>query len=358
VFAWLGALGCDPPYYSSAAFFANTTREPVNVRLSRLDAALSCLVVSGRSAVVLSQSAFEHEAMYRVQPGEALPLGPVDENDDFDSEAIGTPCGAVMLQILGQRDLGVFWGSTTASTERLASVQDKNFRDHAVRLEGTKGLHRLAVGDALEGSEPRNHSTSDDPPRLFGWSGQGLGVTSVIVRRDVLPDGCLAVSTGGATLYLCVPDWAFPFQVGDTMAVTATTPSVPVSADPNTWVSNARKLVVKDSAASPTRELEIWLDAHSGVIPVRTKRLIGPGHFTSCGAYVEPVGVTLTPPGVPARGELEPGALDDYVDGNVRVRVMLGRTERVVVAPSGCEPGRSTLNDHFDLLTLRTPEGT
>jgi hypothetical protein len=67
--------------------------------------------------------------------------------------------------------------------------------------------------------------------------------------------------------------------------------------------------------------------------------------------------VTLTPPGLPARGELEPGELDDYMEGNVRVRVLMGRAERVVVAPSACEPGLSSLNAHYDLLTLRTSEG-
>ena len=359
VFAWLGVLACDPPYYSSPAFFANATREPVNVRLSRLDASLACLDVSRRTGAVLTQSVFEPEAMYRVQAGEALPLGPIE--DDFDQdETLETPCGAVMLQILGQRDLGVFWGATTASTRKLASLSDKNFRDHAVRLEGTKGLQRLVVGNALEGSEPRLHPGGVEPARLFGWSGQAVGGTLVIERRDVLPDGCLAIGTANTTntaLYLCVPDWAFPFQIGDAIAVTTTMPAGPISADAGSWAPNARRLVVQDSAVGPpTRVLEIWLDTHSSILPAQTRLLSRAGHFTSCGAYVQPVGVLLTPPGLPVRSELEPGELDDYMVGSVRNRVLLGRSERVLVAPNDCEPGRSIVNDHFDLLTLRTTE--
>jgi hypothetical protein len=128
-------------------------------------------------------------------------------------------------------------------------------------------------------------------------------------------------------------------------------------AQTSTVAPNARRLVVQDSATTPTRALEIWLDAYDAVLPARTRALLDPGHFTSCGAYVESVGVTLTPPGLPARGELEPGELDDYMEGNVRVRVLMGRAERVVVAPSACEPGLSSLNAHYDLLTLRTSEG-
>jgi hypothetical protein len=141
------------------------------------------------------------------------------------------------------------------------------------------------------------------------------------------------------------------------MWAAATTGTAPVSLDAGTWSPTSRRLVVQDSSINPTRILEIWLDASVSVLPARIDLLSEEGHFTSCGAYVEPFAATLTPPGLPVRGELEPGEVDDYSEGIVRTRVLLGRTERVIVAPSSCEPGRSSLNDHFDLLTLRTPEG-
>jgi hypothetical protein len=327
----------------------------VNVRLSRLNAELYCPDVKGRSGQVLNQAAFAPEATYRVKPGEALPLGPLDE--DIDSTE--TPCGAVTLQILGQRDLAVFWGASSASSEKLASLSDPTFRDHAVRLEGTKGLERLAVGASLEGSEPRTNDGVIEPPRVFGWSGRVMGVAKEIARRDVLPDGCLSIGdTGGPSgtaLYLCVPDWAFPFQVGDRVVATSTAVDQG-SLDAGATRTDARRLVVQDAETSPTRVLEIWLDVSPSVVSASGELLSDQGHFTSCGAYVEQLAVTLFP-GLPVRGALAPGDLAEYTDGIVRTRVLMGRTERVLVAPSGCEPARSSLNFHFDLLTLRTPEG-
>ncbi|HVR18453.1 MAG TPA: hypothetical protein VMS65_02110, partial [Polyangiaceae bacterium] len=252
----------DPGYYSSPAFFANTTRAPVNVRLSRLDASVACNDVARRSGGVFSRSAFVPEATYRVEAGQALPLGPIAE----DGAAYDTPsCGAVMLQILGQEDLAAFWLGARVQSEKRANLDDQNFRDHAVRLEGTTGLQRLAVGAQLEGSEPaRIESGGAAPPRLFGWSGRTFGLTTQLARRDVLPDGCLAIGdmSGTVTLYLCVPDWAFPFQIGDSLFATQMLVGAnTVDAGPP---PSARKLVVQDSTTNPTKVLEIWLDAFGG----------------------------------------------------------------------------------------------
>jgi hypothetical protein len=86
-----------------------------------------------------------------------------------------------------------------------------------VRLEGGGGLLGLAVGKKLEGTTEREEVPPVDPPRPFGWSGSVAATTLTINGIDSLPDGCLSVHHATSTLYLCVPSWAFPFAVGDSL---------------------------------------------------------------------------------------------------------------------------------------------
>jgi len=93
--------GCEPYHYSSVAYFANATREPVTVRIQALQAQLDCAHVNRRSLELLGhRDLFEPQATYTVEAGSALPL-------EQDSRG----CGAVLVQILGFADQFVFCSS-------------------------------------------------------------------------------------------------------------------------------------------------------------------------------------------------------------------------------------------------------
>jgi hypothetical protein len=278
-----------------------------------------------------------------------LPLDP-----DF-GEWTSSECGAVMLQILGHPDLRVFWGGDElVESEKMARLDDATFRAHSVRLEGTVGLQRLVVGDAIEASEFEAFAPDvDDEPRPFGWSGRTLDGPSTIVRRELLPDGCLAVeqetATDRATLYFCLPDWAFPFSVGEAVSVVE-----------SRLHGSTRRLTVLSAGTAPAGSLDMWLGATpSANLPAEVSELTGTGRRTRCGAWVAPLAVRPSPPpGQLVAPFLATGDGFEWTNDGEHRRVLVGRAERVVVAPASCEPERAALFSTFDLLTLRLPQSS
>ena len=347
-------LGCDPPpFYTGPAFFANATREPVDVRLSEQVARADCERIAGRAGATLGHSAFAPEALYRVGPGEVLPLGPLAEGDNQHF------CAAA-IQILGMPDVSVAWSPerALAESEAQANFEDEEFARHSIRLEGTESLHRFAWGDGLEVSElPRQEIADEEPPRAFGWSAIPAASRVAVTGRGVLAGGCLSVGYEAAfsagAFYLCVPDWAFPFDAGDSVGVTLSSIERPGYGAGRNLGGPARQLVVTDASGATPRSLEIWLGAFPGQAGSATFAPIEePGYRARCGAFVEPVGIQLSSSSGTAL--LRPGELDDRTTANGRVRTLLGRAENVIVAPPGCEPERKDVGARFDLLEVTT----
>jgi hypothetical protein len=342
----LGACG-DPPYYDSEAFFANTTRQSVNVRLLELDATVDCAALDGHACERLTASAFVPEKMYTVGPGQALPLvyeeswrnggtgatGGIGGGSGGNTQSSGD-CGAAVVQIVGLPSTCVFWQNEgSASSEQLASVGDAKFRRRAIRLEGTTGLYRLATGAGLE-SGPLLPPATSEPKRLLGFSGRAAAVNNIVESVTELPDGCLAVGhrtavtigTTRSTIYLCVPRWAFPFPVGSEIAIT----------------TSGDQLTIRE--LDTLRRLELLLNAERQLVPLEG------GHATRCGAYVEHFGLETS------TGVLASGDMTDRTSAGIRTRLLLGRAERVVVALAACEPERARLGSRVDLLTVHSLE--
>jgi hypothetical protein len=179
----------------------------------------------------------------------------------------------------------------------------------------------------------------------LGFSGRAAAPAAVVEAVTELPDGCLAVEHSVAaqrsTIYLCVPRWAFPFAVGSEVAIHTSGAS--------STGSTAEVLTVVDARGS--RRLELLMNAQpKDKLPTPTLLPLEGGHATRCGAYVENLGLET------ATGVLAAGEMTDAISGGVRTRVLLGRAERVVVAPSTCEPERASLGTRFDLLTVSSLE--
>jgi hypothetical protein len=356
----LATAGCRDYYYEAQAYFANTTREPVTVRLLELEAEVSCASLSGRSGEALAhRELFGNGKAYEVGPGEALPLS-------LSNEADGASRGkcAVLLQMLGQPDRVVAWpmGLSAETEGTLAPLKDEEFRRVSVRLEGAGAIQGLAIGDALEvtplplvssvGAEPRTSAPS------FGWSGLASSESGVrLWKRDSLPDGCLSVELGpsrdeATPLYLCLPDWAFPFEVDDMLSVTAEELAVPASSYDGRG-SQARHLRLVSE--SPPRQLELWLNA-SPTSPsnVRASSTSGGGYRTPCGGYAAPLSVKLPQEGT----TLTVGAVLERKTTGYRRLTLLGRADDMLVAPDDCGDDYGALGPRLDLLTLEEWENT
>jgi hypothetical protein len=338
-----GLGGCpDTPFYSAPAFFANTTHEPVQVRIFELSAAVSCDDVSGRSGEMLGPAAFDGGALYNVGAGELMPLAYEDQYVLPSSET----CGASVVQVAGLPPLRVFWPERAcASQDVLVDADDPRARSCAVRLEGGAGLWDYAVGSALEGAFVSDIPPSAlEPARPFGWSGRVLAGNVVLERIDELPDGCLAVehSSGAqrSTAYLCVPSWAFPFTVGSSVLFAAPVASAVAE----------KRLTVTTTDATPLIQLSIVMGSLTPP-PNMTFEALGGGYFTRCGAFVEPLG--LRPTG--ADTAFGAGEVFELATTGIPLRVMAGRSERTLVAPTSCGVERTLLQARFDWLSLTSP---
>ncbi len=339
-----GLGGCpDTPFYSAPAFFANTTHEPVQVRIFELSARVSCDDLVGRSHEMLGPSAFDAGALYDLAAGELLPLG---YEDEYTWSSVDE-CGASMVQAQGLLPLRVFWPKRSCTSQDvLVDADDPRARACAVRLEGGGGLHAYAVGSALEGAIDSGLPPSVlESARPFGWSGRVLTGNVVLERIAELPDGCLAVEHSldaqRSTAYLCVPSWAFPFVAGSTVAFA----SPVVSGAPE------ERLTVTTMGTTPPIQLAIVLGAvNTSPLNVDFEPL-GGGYFTRCGAFVEPLG--LRPAG--ADSPFGSGDVFDLPTTGIPLRVMAGRSERTLVAPTSCEPERQALSSRFDWLSLTSP---
>lgn len=354
-------LGCPGHHYTSRAYFANATREPVKVRVQELVADVDCSRVKGRSAELLAQrELFGNPATYEVLAGEALPLQ-VRDDDLSTSQRQGC---AVLVQVLGFPDQLVFWpdDAMSAQTESTrAEGHDARFRAQSLTLEGHGEVKGLAAGEGLEVTPlppvASGTATASDAPALLGWSGTPrTGTDFVLLRHDALPDGCASLELGKPLetswpLYLCAPAWSLPFEVGDELHVTAQDLTPASSA----FGSEARARATQLTIARPQdgARLEIWLNAgNPQVAAVETVTGLGSdGRHTACSAYVEPASVQL----MALKPALKPGDEREAIVLGRRSRAFLGRADDVLIAPDACPNEHSSLGVRFDLLMLSTP---
>lgn len=357
-------LDCRGYHYTSRAYFANATREPVKVRVQELVADVRCDLIEGRTGELLVQrKLFGNPVTYEVSAGKTLPLDLTDQ--DFSRPPLGR-C-AVLVQVVGLPDHVVFWASHAISAETegtWAEANDGRFVAQSLTLEGHGELKALSAGEGLEVTAlppvAAGAAAPSDAPALLGWSGTPrAGSDFVLLRRDTLSDGCLSLELGREQdsswpLFLCAPAWSFPFQVGEKLQVGvrevaaasngyAVSGYAPVALAPDLSVASAN-----DGA-----RLEIWLNEGSAQVAAVTSvtGLGRDGRHTACSAYVEPASVELNG----LKPALTAGEEREAVIAGHRTRVFLGRADDVLIAPDACGPEHSTTGARFDLLRLDTP---
>ncbi|MDX2055609.1 MAG: hypothetical protein SFV15_24620 [Polyangiaceae bacterium] len=338
------------------AYFANATREPVTVRIQALQAQMDCTHVNRRSRELLaSRDLFEPQATYTLQAGSALPL-------ELDSRS----CGAVIVQILGFSDQLVFWSDRlyahTTETE-FAPLAKPGFREQALILEGDGEDRVLANGALLEVTALPPASPSDlvaVPMAIsFGWSGEPPPGLVSVERKETLADGCLSVGLlgagGSSKLFLCVPTWGFPYEVGDSLRFTLFQPEIYEYDGYNYRVTRSayRKLLMQ-GATEADPKVELWVN-HSTLDQQFLSKFTPidqPASRTRCGAQTIPLAVEV----LPLKRELLAGQEVQVSNAGLTTHFMLGRAEQVVVAPRACPGGYSSAGAHVDLLVVKTWE--
>jgi hypothetical protein len=324
----------------------NATDAPIAIVLSSTDGIGGCALYRNDRIGALTRSAFGSGRVLTIAAGKRLPLA---------TGADALDCGAAALRLPDGSDEFVFWRDL-GKVESFVGPDDDRRLKRRVVISGTKDRFDIEVGEDLarfdidkDPPEPSCEALATEPS--LEWSSlsdaQGFFELSEIRTSD---DGCFELDwfspnadTDVDTQRLCVPDWAFPFEQGETLAVTQEIDD-----------DGARVLHV---ARIENDKLKIELVVWNGVSKASGSRVdaIQPvdcvGAVSACGAYVRPVELKVHD----HEQTLRTGDEAEVKGGPPKTtRVLAGIGRNVGWPAPDCEGDEGLAGTRASLLELRT----
>jgi hypothetical protein len=324
----------------------NDTGDPLAVIVASTEGAGGCGLYRDDRISALTAGAFIAPRELVMQDGAraALPVG-----------SSAGRCGAASIGLPGGQTLLVFWRDLD-EIESLAPDDDERWRARRVRISGGEGDFAFDIGEDLEtfelGGEPPEPTCPEIAPAhtlefTALAAAQGFFELGELRAAD---DGCLEVDwfapagdTSPDTQRLCVPDWAFPFEVGEQLSLVQ-------EIDP---LGPRALSVTRHGGDGVDRQLLIWNDADelAGSRATGLRPLDCVGVVSACGAYVRPLELEI-------RGREEPLQSGDEltVEGEApkETRLLVGAARDVAWSSGTCEGGDARVGARVSLLELRS----
>ena len=323
----------------------NATKDTLVLVVAASDGAGGCVLYRDDRIGALSREAFSGARVVTLEPGDRTKLA---SNDDV------LDCGAASLRLPDGTEEFVYWSELKKIASFVSGKDDRRVARRVV-IEGSPNRWELHLGNDLD------HFDVDQPPpaaecnRLdamptleFTPLKDAQGFFRLLAIR-VGEDGCRELDwvppendTLIDTQRLCVPDWAFPFDQGETLIVTQQ-----ISAE------GARVLqIARLDDGKLANELVVWNDvaeAKDGRV-TRIEPINCIGVTSECGAYIRPLELTV-------KGHDETLRTGDDVEINgkkpKRTRVLAGPGTHVAwPAPACGDDGR--VGTRASLLELRS----
>ena len=324
----------------------NKTEDPIVIVLSSTEGIGGCALYRNDRIGVLTRTAFGTARVVTIAPGKRLAL--TTGSDALD-------CGAAALRLPDGSDEFVFWRDLS-KIESFVPPEDNRRVKRRVVISGTKDRFDLEVGEDLarfdidkEPPEPSCDALATEPS--LEWSSladaQGFLQLSEIRTTD---DGCFELDwlspdadTEVDTQRLCVPDWAFPFEQGETLAVTQEIDE-----------QGARVLHVARIEDNKLKtELVVWnsVSKASGSRVDAIQPIDCVGAVSECGAYVRPIELK-----VHGREETLRTGDEAEVKGGApkTTRVLAGIGRNVGWPAPDCKGDEALTGTRASLLELRT----
>jgi hypothetical protein len=226
-----------------------------------------------------------------------------------------------------------------------------------VTLRGETNRFRFELGEDLDrfelSSEPVEGNCTGRAPE-FTVEATGLALAPGFYDIDSVTrdeeDGCLVVSWAAQTSEpvtdeqrLCIPDWAFPFEAGETLSVIEEVKG-----------TGARRLRITryDDENRLNQQLTIWnhIDEPWGS---HVKELVAEdcvGSVLECGAYSRPVQVELHGD----EGVIVSGDEADFNTESDEIRMLIGAGQEIGWSAAACTGGEASTGLRVNLLELRT----
>lgn len=326
----LGSVACVatsmPIGPETQGFIVNHTGSPVTVRVRVLEADLDCDAVEERVADALSRDLFGEGTTYVIQANEVLPIG---------AGAFNPACDAALLNIDGLSETIAFWNDIPAREIETRLAETEEIRAGGIRLTWSgSGIETNDV--TLVEARARVPGTCASGP-AYGWSTPStIESTSswTLLASESTVDGCLRAELESElghieTLFVCLPEWAFPFEVGETLMLGG--------AEGRLYVESHRAELRVEQMEENTRYFGYRARLEPGECGART----------ACGAFVMSSQVTV------ADEPLTPERSVELVDGNERVTFGVGRAEHILAASPECEPSRTIAREYAEIVVLR-----
>jgi hypothetical protein len=343
----LGGVACmatsqtTPPgtaSWNTDAFVVNRTRDPIDLRIRWVSAAMDCTRVARDPEAILRREMFSAQPVtFRIDPSETFPLDRIAAA--MAGAGAGTPsqmtpraCDAVLLQADGLPTTGVFWQSGTSQRVPVTLAEGETTSALGVTLETNNAELRasatrssirtfaLATEARVCATTATRYEVGEDLFSNTAITGSGRLTLRAI---DRLPDGCTRLEGDdqqGNTrrMYVCVPPEAMPFAVGEVLNIDR---GQIYSGRVYTFDSGRRRLRVFSSVVWSSRAMFDNVAISFGASPTC-------GTHATCGAYAERHNLLIEGASAPLSAGMSVSV--------GRATVYLGRAERVAVAPDVC----------------------
>jgi hypothetical protein len=327
----------------------NDTEETLIVHIASTNGAGGCRIYRDDRVGVLTPDAFALRREVVVAPGSSVAL------TGDPAVAFNAECGAMWITLPDGRQALVYFADLPKVEE--GSDTSTGLEGRKVTLRGETNRFRFELGEDLDefelSSEPvPSNCTGRAPEHTVEATALALapGFYDLGSATRDEADGCLVVTWVAQTSEpitdeqrLCIPDWAFPFEAGETLSLIEEVKD-----------TGERRLRITryDEDLRLNQQLTIWnhIDEAWGA---HVKALVAEdcvGSVLECGAYSRPVQVEL--PG--DEGVIVPGDDADLKEDSDEVRLLVGAGHEIGWSAPACtgEDARTGLS--VNLLELRT----
>lgn len=326
--ASLGSGEREPGTWSTPAYVVNATGVAIDLRVRVFNGGLDCTLLDEYGEYAFDPDAFSEGATFFLQAGETLDIRPGSTNvgAGLNEFYAARECHAVLLQAEGMPDRVVAWHSDQPELRVPLSINASNFTSDSnlnlgrIDIVGTGVLTDaqsrgdLLLFDALRDFDAPECAYSGS---TFEWTSAPQGLVE-IATVDTLTDDCLFVSlkmpgddTSPYDMSICVPNAAFPFEVGDEVS----------------FEGDLGHLAITQAGGD---RLDVFhnRDGVVGVAGDIVPRDDCSGRRSPCRAHA--LSAVIAAP----EGDFAPGQV---LDLGADERLFLGRTEVVMTSPTTCD---------------------
>jgi hypothetical protein len=324
----------------------NDTEEALIVHIASTNGAGGCRIYLEDRVGVLTADAFTLRREVVIKAGGKATL------TGDTTAAFNEDCGAAWITLPDGRQELVYW----ADLPKIEEGSDASIAGRQVTLRGETNRFRFELGEDLSrfelSTEPVEGNCRGRVPE-HTVEATALAIAPGFYDLGSLStteDGCLAVGWVAQSTepivdeqILCVPEWAFPFEQGETLSV------IEELSD-----TGARKLRITryDEDNRLSQQLTIWNHTEE-LWGAHVKELVAEdcvGTILECGAYSRPVQVELNGDD----GVIVSGDDADLREDSDEIRLLIGDGREIGWSTPMCTGEEARIGLSVNMLELRT----